>query len=109
VTSGLWKGDWSSAASLSPIEKIQVEALGFHLLSELRRTGGIREAREVAEGLRPAGAVYGFLARNQGSTIEAILPIALKYDVGAFRGRSGAGQDAEVAAPGFLEEPLRRP
>ena len=28
----------------------------------------------------------GFLARNQGNTFEAILPIALKYDVGVISG-----------------------
>ena len=29
VTSGLWKGDWSSAATLRPIEKIQIELSDF--------------------------------------------------------------------------------
>jgi hypothetical protein len=34
----------------------------------------------------------GFLARDQGSTVQAILPVALKYNVGALLGDLVAGK-----------------
>jgi hypothetical protein len=86
VTSGLWKGDWSSSATLSPIEKIQVELSDF---ISFQNYDGAQEFEKRVKWLqafhRPV-VCTGFLARNQGSSIEAILPIALKYDVGALVG-----------------------
>lgn len=86
VTSGLWRGDWSSAASLSPIEKMQVELSDF---ISFQNYDGPQEFEKRVKWLQAFGrpvVCTGFLARNQGSTIEAILPIALKYDVGALVG-----------------------
>jgi hypothetical protein len=86
VTSGLWKGDWSSANNLSPIEKIQVELSDF---ISFQNYDGPQEFEKRVKWLqafhRPV-VCTGFLARNQGSSIEAILPIALRYDVGALVG-----------------------
>jgi hypothetical protein len=86
VTSGLWKGDWSSTASLSPIEKIQVELSDF---ISFQNYDGPEEFEKRVKWLKAFGRPVlctGFLARNQGSSIEAILPIAIKYDVGALVG-----------------------
>ena len=86
VTSGLWKGDWSSEAALSPIEKIQIEKSD---IISFQNYDGPEEFEKRVKWLqafhRPV-ICTGFLARNQGSSIEAILPIALKYDIGALVG-----------------------
>jgi hypothetical protein len=87
VTSGLWKnGDWSSMAALSPIEKIQVEQSDF---ISFQNYDGPEDFEKRVKWLKTFGRPVlctGFLARNQGSSVDAILPIALKYDVGALVG-----------------------
>jgi hypothetical protein len=92
VTSGLWQGDWSSAAALSPIEKMQVELSDF---VSFQNYDGPEEFEKRVKWLQAFGrpvVCTGFLARNQGSTIEAILPIARKWDVGALVGDMVAGK-----------------
>jgi hypothetical protein len=92
VTSGLWKGDWSSAANLDPVEKIQIALSDF---ISFQNYDGPEEFEKRVKWLQAFGrpvVCTGFLARSQGSTIEAILPIALKYDVGALIGDLVAGK-----------------
>jgi hypothetical protein len=93
VTSGLWANDdWSSKDKLGPVERIQVELsdiLTFH------NYDGPAEFEKRVKWLQAYGrpvVCTGFLARNQGSTMEAILPIAVKYDVGALAGDLVAGK-----------------
>jgi hypothetical protein len=86
VTSGLAKGDWSSADKLGPLEKIQVE--NSDVIS-FQNYDGPQEFEKRVKWLQAYGRPVictGFLARNQGNTFEAILPIALKYDVGVISG-----------------------
>jgi hypothetical protein len=86
LTSGLRKGDWSSTATLSPIEKIQIEKSDF---ISFQNYDGPQEFEKRVKWLqafdRPV-VCTGFLARERGSSIESILPIAMKYDVGALVG-----------------------
>jgi hypothetical protein len=86
LTSGLYKGDWSSPSTLSPIEKIQIELSDF---ISFQNYEGPQEFEKRVQWLKAFGRPVmctGFLARNQGSSVETILPIALKYDVGALVG-----------------------
>jgi hypothetical protein len=83
VTSGVWKGDWSSPAKLSPFEKIQLEesdVISFH------NYGGPEDFETHVKWLqaykRPILCTE-YMARPRGSTFQAILPIAKKYDVAA--------------------------
>ena len=92
LTSGLWKGDWSSAAKLGPVEKVQIALSDF---VSFQNYDGPAEFEKRVKWLQAFGrpvVCTGFLARNQGSTFEAILPIALKYDVGALAGDLVAGK-----------------
>ena len=92
VTSGLWQGDWSSEAALSPVAKIQIELSDF---VSFQNYDGPEEFEKRVKWLQAFGrpvVCTGFLARNQGSTIEAILPIARKYNVGALVGDMVAGK-----------------
>jgi hypothetical protein len=105
VTSGLWKGDWSSAASLSPIEKIQVELSDF---ISFQNYDGPEEFEKRVKWLQAFGRPVmctGFLARNQGSSIEAILPIAIKYDVGALVGDLVQGKTQKWLPPDSWKSP----
>jgi hypothetical protein len=86
VTSGLWRGDWSSEASLSPIEKIQIDLSDFVTFQNYDGPEEFEKRVKWLQAFHRPVVCTGFLARNQGSSIEAILPIALKYDVGALVG-----------------------
>jgi hypothetical protein len=86
VTSGLWKGDWSSEAALSPIEKIQIEKSDFISFQNYDAPDEFEKRVKWLQAFHRPVVCTGFLARNQGNSIEAILPIALKYDVGALVG-----------------------
>lgn len=94
VTSGLWRGDWSSAGKLGPIEKIQIELSDIVSFQNYDGPDEFEKRVKWLQALAPGRPVVctGFLARNQGSSIEAILPIALKYDVGALVGDLVAGK-----------------
>ena len=83
VTSGVWKGDWSSPEKLSAIEKIQLEqsdVISFHNYS------GPEEFEKRVKWLeaykRPILCTE-YMARPMGSTFQAILPVAKKYNVAA--------------------------
>jgi hypothetical protein len=83
VTSGVWRGDWSSPEKLSPIEKIQMEqsdVISFH------NYDGPEEFEKRVLWLqawkRPILCTE-YMARPRGSTFQAILPIAKKYKVAA--------------------------
>lgn len=93
LTSGLWRGDWSSPDKLTPIEKIQVELSDF---LSFQNYAGPEEFGKRVKWLQAYGRPVictGFLARNQGSTPEAILPIAQKNDVGVFVSDLVAGKN----------------
>ena len=92
ITSGLWRGDWSSAAKLTPIETIQVDL--SDILS-FQNYDGPEEFEKRVKWLQAFGRPVirtGFLDRSHGSTFEAILPIAEKYDVGVLAGDLVAGK-----------------
>ncbi len=83
VTSGVWKGDWSSPEKLSAFEKIQLDqsdVISFH------NYGGPEDFEKRVKWLqaykRPILCTE-YMARPQGSTFQAILPIAKKYNVAA--------------------------
>ena len=83
VTSGVWKGDWSSPQKLSPIEKIQIEqsdVISFH-----NYDGPAEFEKRVLwlQAWKRPILCTEYMARPRGSTFQAILPIAKKYKVAA--------------------------
>lgn len=84
LTSGVWHGTWGDRASRSTIAGIQLDnadVVTFHCYAE----PATFESR-IAE-LSPLGRPIlctEYMARPLGSTIEAILPVAKRHNVGAF-------------------------
>lgn len=83
LTSGVWHGDWSDPANLSPMEKEQLD------LSDITSFHNYEDAAEFEKRVKWLQQ-YGrpiicteYMARPMHSTFEAILPIAKKYKVGA--------------------------
>lgn len=106
ITSGLWSGtDWNDPAKLTPIQKIQIEnsdILSFH------NYDGPEEFEKRIQWLqayrRPILCTE-YLARSRGSTPQAILPVAKKYNVGAFAWGFVAGRSQSFLPPDSWDHP----
>lgn len=92
LTSGVWQGNWSNPQRRSEIASIQLEnsdVITFH------NYGKPSEFDSRIGELAPIGrpiVCTEYLARPLGSTIEGILPIAKRRNVGAFNWGLVAGK-----------------
>jgi hypothetical protein len=92
LTSGVWRGNWSSDDALSPTERIQLDrsdVISFHNYDngtefEKRITWLQRYRRPIL--------CTEYMARGNGSTFEGSLPIAKKYRVAAINWGFVAGK-----------------
>jgi hypothetical protein len=92
LTSGVWRGDWSSDEKLSPMERIQLNAsdvISFHNYDngaefEKRITWLQRYRRPIL--------CTEYMARGNGSTFEGSLPVAKKHRVAAINWGFVAGK-----------------
>jgi hypothetical protein len=92
LTSGVWKGDWSSPEKLSPVEKIQIElsdVISFH--SYDKREEFEKRVLWLQQYHRPILCTE-YMARSNGSTFQSTLPIARKYRVAAINWGLVAGK-----------------
>lgn len=84
LTSGVWHGEWADPARRSAISGIQLDnsdIITFHSYA-----GPVEFENRIAE-LIPQGRPIlctEYMARPLGSTVADILPIAKRYNVGAF-------------------------
>ncbi len=92
LTSGVWDGEWADPAGRSAIANIQLDnsdVITFHSYGK----PATFESR-IAE-LTPLGRPIlctEYMARTLGSTVEGILPIAKRHNVGAFNWGLVAGR-----------------
>lgn len=92
LTSGVWKGDWSSEAKMSEVARIQVresDVISFH------NYGWPEEFERRVEWLeqyhRPLICTE-YMARGAGSTFDGVLPVAKKHHVAAINWGLVAGK-----------------
>ena len=83
LTSGVWAGDdWSPKAKLSPIQRVQLtqsDIVSFH------NYGWPEEFEARIAQLRPWGRPLlctEWMARSAGSTVDAVLPVGRRENVG---------------------------
>ena len=108
LTSGVWKGDWSSDDKLSPMERIQLEQSDVISFHNYDSGAGVREAHRLAAALASGPILCTeYMARGNGSTFQGSLPVAKKYNVGADQLGLRRGQDADLPAVGFVEDAVR--
>jgi len=92
LTSGVWKGDWSSDDKLSPMERIQLEqsdVISFHNYD----SGAEFEKRiQWLQRYHRPILCTEYMARGNGSTFQGSLPIAKKYKVAAINWGFVAGK-----------------
>jgi hypothetical protein len=92
LTSGVWEGPWGDPRQRSDIVRIQLEnsdVITFHSYAKPPEF----EARiaELAPLRRPMLCTE-YMARTKGSSIEGILPIAKRHNVGAYNWGLVAGK-----------------
>jgi hypothetical protein len=92
LTSGVWRGDWSSDAKLSPMERMQLDhsdVISFHNYDN----GAEFEKRIIwLQRYRRPILCTEYMARGNGSTFEGSLPIARKHKVAAMNWGFVAGR-----------------
>jgi hypothetical protein len=92
LTSGVWKGDWSSPEKLSPMEKIQLalsDVISFHNYDKPEEFE--KRVLWLQKFHRPMLCTE-YMARGNGSTFQGTLPIAKKYRVAAINWGFVAGR-----------------
>jgi hypothetical protein len=92
LTSGVWRGDWSSPDKLTPMEKIQLEqsdVISFHNYSGPEEFE--KRVRWLQAYNRPILCTE-YMARPNGSTFQGTLPVARKYKVAAYNWGFVAGK-----------------
>ncbi|WP_205875353.1 glycoside hydrolase 5 family protein [Mycobacterium camsae] len=92
LTSGVWQGSWGDPGARSTIAGIQLDnadVITFHSYAPPGEFEG--RIGELAPLGRPIICTE-YLARSLGSTVEGILPIARRHNVGAFNWGLVAGK-----------------
>lgn len=92
LTSGVWKGDWSSDEKLSAMDKIQLEMsdiISFHNYDDAAEFE--KRIKWLQRYNRPILCTE-YMARGNKSTFQGSLPIARKYKVAAINWGFVAGK-----------------
>ncbi len=82
LTSGVWKGDWSSDDKLTAIEKVQLnesDIITFHCYD--KPADFEKRIKQLSRYQRPMICTE-YMARPNGSTFAGFLPIGKKHKVG---------------------------
>lgn len=92
LTSGVWRGDWGQPQGRSAISDIQLansDVVTFHSYAE--PAGFESRINELTPLGRPILCTE-YMARPRGSTLQAILPVAKRHNVGAINWGLVAGK-----------------
>ena len=92
LTSGVWMGDWSDPARMSATTKIQLaesDVISFH---DYNWPEAFQERVDSLRRLHRPLICTEYMARGNGSTFDAILPIAKKERVAAINWGLVAGK-----------------
>jgi hypothetical protein len=92
LTSGVWQGDWSSPANLTPMARVQLDSsdvVSFH--SYEPAAGFEKRIQSLQQYHRPILCTE-YMARGVGSTFEGSLPVAKQYRVAAINWGLVAGK-----------------
>jgi hypothetical protein len=109
LTSGVWKGNWGDPGRRSTISDIQLanaDVITFHSYGKPADFEG-----RIAE-LSPLGRPIlctEYLARPLGSTVDGILPIAKRHNVGAFNWGFVAGKTQTYLPWDSWKQPYKTP
>lgn len=109
MTSGVWDGPWADPAARSRMATLQLDlsdVLTFH--SYDHPEGFEARIGELAPMGRPILCTE-YLARGEGSTIEGVLPIAKRHNVGAYNWGLVAGKTQTYLPWDSWDRPYKSP
>ena len=109
LTSGVWKGDWSSDDKLSPMERVQLEnsdVISFHNYDSRRR---VREADRLAAAIPSADPVHRVHGARKREHVPGLAADRSEAQGGGHQLGLRRGEDADVSAVGLVAETLRGP
>jgi hypothetical protein len=92
LTSGVWRGDWSSLGAMTPMTRVQIEnsdVISFHDYGWPEQFE--KHIHQLEQFHRPLICTE-YMARGAGSTFDTILPIARDHHVGAINWGLVAGK-----------------
>jgi len=98
LTSGIWRGDWSSPEKLGPMEKVQVEnsdVISFHNYDDSEEFE--KRIKWLLPYKRPLLCTE-YMSRGNKSTFQGSMPIAKKYKVAAINWGFVAGKSNTIYA-----------
>ncbi|MBC7926198.1 MAG: cellulase family glycosylhydrolase [Bryobacteraceae bacterium] len=92
LTSGVWKGDWSSDDKLTPVQRVQMEK--SDLISFHNYDAGDKFEKAIQSLQRYGRPILctEYMARGNMSTFQGSLPVAKKYKVAAMNWGLVAGK-----------------
>lgn len=92
LTSGVWKGDWSSNEKLGPIERIQLESSDVISFHSYDRADEFQKRVDWLQRYARPLLCTEYMARPRGSTFQTVLPVAKKRQVAAYNWGFVAGK-----------------
>jgi hypothetical protein len=109
LTSGVWQGQWGDPGRRSDVARIQLansDVITFHSYAPPAEFEG--RIAELAPMRRPMLCTE-YLARTLGSSVEGILPIAKRHNVGAYNWGLVAGKTQTFLPWDSWEHPYTAP
>jgi hypothetical protein len=92
LTSGVWHGDWSSLAVMTPVAQIQIEQSDVISFHDYGWPETFEAHVKMLEQFHRPLICTEYMARNIGSTFDTVLPIAKREHVGAINWGLVAGK-----------------
>ena len=92
LTSGIWKGNWSSRETLGSMERIQIESSDIISFHNYGWPEDFEQRVIWLEQYHRPILCTEYMARGVGSTFDTIMPIARKYHVAAINWGLVAGK-----------------
>ena len=92
LTSGVWTGDWTSLATMTPVGRIQIEQSDIISFHNYAWPEGFEKAIQNLRQYHRPLLCTEYMARGAGSTFDTILPIAKREHVGAINWGFVAGK-----------------
>ncbi|HYO81379.1 MAG TPA: 1,4-beta-xylanase [Bryobacteraceae bacterium] len=92
LTCGVWRGDWSSDAKLTPVERIQLDnsdVISFHNYED---AASFENRIHQLERYKRPILCTEYMARGNKSTFEGSMPVAKKYNVAVYNWGLVAGK-----------------
>jgi hypothetical protein len=83
LTSGVWRGDWSSVDAMPPMARVQIEQSDVISFHDYGWPETFEAHVKMLEQFHRPLICTEYMARNIGSTFDTILPIAKREHVGA--------------------------